>query len=151
MDNLSGCKVVRIDSRRRIALQCVDLLLPGAAPARRTRIANRILVMCDGKGRVHSRRERKPRRLEPQLLDEILRLHMSCVHDQEGRCPLLLSINALCWELNRITGLASEEDKGFKRHDPMCAARPLTVPFVLDGAAQVASMFEEDTDGKDRG
>jgi hypothetical protein len=46
MDNLSGCKVVHIDSRRRIALQVVDLLLPGAPPARRTRIANRILVMC---------------------------------------------------------------------------------------------------------
>jgi hypothetical protein len=35
MDNLSGCKVVHMDSRRRIALQCVDLLLSGAAPARR--------------------------------------------------------------------------------------------------------------------
>ena len=26
MDDLSGCKVIHIDSRRRIALQCVDLL-----------------------------------------------------------------------------------------------------------------------------
>jgi hypothetical protein len=51
--------------------------------------------------------------------------------------------------LNQATGLANDEDRGFKRHDPMCAARPLTVPLVLDGAAQVASMFEEETDGKD--
>ena len=87
MDNLSGCKVVHIDSRRRIALQCVDLLLPGATPQQRKRIANRILVMCGGKGRVHSRRERKPRRLTPELLDDLLRIHASCVHDQEGRCP----------------------------------------------------------------
>jgi hypothetical protein len=148
MDNLSGCKVVHIDSRRRIALQCVDLLLPGAAPARRTRIANRILALCDG---VHPGRERKTRRLEPQLLDEILRLHMSCVHDQERRCPLLLSVQSLCWELNQITGLANDEDKGFKRHDPMCAARPLRTPFVEEGCRLVDSMFEEDTDAKDGG
>src|ERR1035438_8180437 len=101
MDNLSGCKVVHIESRRRIALQCVDLLLPGAAPARRTRIATRILVMCDG--RVHSRRERKPRRMTPSLLSELIAVHSSCVHDQEGRCPLLVSVASLCWEINQAT------------------------------------------------
>jgi hypothetical protein len=51
MDDLSGCKVIHIDSRRRIALQCVDLLLWGATPTRRKHIANRILTMCDGKDR----------------------------------------------------------------------------------------------------
>ena len=61
MDDLSGCKVIHIDSRRRIALQCVDLLLWGATPRQRKRIANRILVMCGGKRHVHSRRKRKPR------------------------------------------------------------------------------------------
>jgi hypothetical protein len=125
MDNLSGCKVVHIDSRRRIALQCVDLLLSGAAPARRTRIANRILVMCDGKGRVHSRRERKPRRMTPQLLSELIAVHSSCVHDQEGKCPLLVSVRSLCWEINLALGLGNEEDRGFRRVNEMCAARPL--------------------------
>lgn len=125
MDNLSGCRVVHIDSRRRIALQCVDLLLSGAAPARRTRIANRILVMCGGKGSVHSRRERKPRRMTPQLLSELIAVHSSCVHDQEGRCPLLVSVASLCWEINQAMGVANDEDRAFKRHDPMCAARPL--------------------------
>jgi hypothetical protein len=149
MDNLSGCKVVHIDSRRRIALQCVDLLLSGAAPARRTRIANRILTMCDGC--VHPGRERKPRRLTPELLDDLLRLHASCVHDQEGKCGLLLSVSSLCWEINQACGLADDTDKGFKRHDPMCAARPLRTPFVEEGCRLVDSMFEEDTDGKDRG
>jgi hypothetical protein len=149
MDNLSGCKVVHIDSRRRIALQCVDLLLPGAAPARRTRIANRILVMCDG--RVHSRRERKPHRLTPELLDDLLRIHASCVHDQEGKCGLLISVSSLTWEINQACGLADDTDKGFKRRDPMCAARPLRTPFVEEGCRLVDSMFEEDTDGKDRG
>ena len=49
MDNLSGCKVVHIDSRRRIAEQCVLLLWPSATTEQRTRIANRILAMCDYK------------------------------------------------------------------------------------------------------
>jgi hypothetical protein len=37
------------ESRRRIALQCVDLLRPNTTPDQRTRIANRILAMCDYK------------------------------------------------------------------------------------------------------
>jgi hypothetical protein len=37
------------DSRRRIAEQCVLLLRPSATPEQRTRIANRILAMCDYK------------------------------------------------------------------------------------------------------
>jgi hypothetical protein len=144
MDNLSGCKVVHIDSRRRIALQCVDLLLPGATPRQRKRIANRILVMCGGKGRVHSRRERKPRRLTPELLDDLLRIHESCVHDQQGKCGLLISVSSLAWEINQACGLADDTDKGFKRHDPMCAARPLRTPFVEEGIRLVESMYEEE-------
>ena len=35
---------------------------------------------------------RKPRRLTPEVVSEILRLHMMCVHAQEGRCPLLISV-----------------------------------------------------------
>ena len=57
---------------------------------------------------------------------------MSCVHDQENRCPLLVSINSLTWEINLCMNVASEEDRGFKRKDPMLAARPLTMPFVHD-------------------
>jgi hypothetical protein len=148
MDNLSGCKVVHIDSRRRIALQCVDLLLWGATPSQRSRIASRILAMCDG---VHSRRECKPRRLTPELLNDLLRIHASCVHDQEGKCGLLISVSSLTWEINQACGLADDTDKGFKRRDPMCAARPLRTPFVEEGCRLVDSMFEEDTDGKDRG
>jgi hypothetical protein len=90
---------------------------------------------------------RKPQRLTPELLEDLLRIHASCVHDQEGKCGLLLSVSSLCWEINLSCGLANEEDKGFKRHDPMCAARPLTVAF--EGRRLVDSMFdEEDTDGE---
>jgi hypothetical protein len=68
---------------------------------------------------------RKPRRLTPELVGEILRLHMTCVHAQEGRCPLLISVKSLTWELNQLANIGDEEDKGFRRTDPVCAARPL--------------------------
>ena len=145
MDDLSGCKVIHIDSRRRVALQCVDLLLWNATPSQRSEIADRILAMCDG---VQLKRERKPVRMTPELLNDLLRIHASCIHDQEGKCGLLLSVSSLCWEINLSCGLANDEDKGFKRHDPMCAARPLRTPFVEEGIRQAESMHEEDTDGK---
>ena len=145
MDDLKGCKVIHIDSRRRVALQCVDLLQWNATPSQRRRIADRILAMCDG---VRLKRERKPVRMTPELLEDLLRIHASCTHDQEGKCGLLLSVSSLCWEINLSCGLANEEDKGFKRHDPLCAARPLRTPFVEDGIRQAESMHEEDTDGE---
>jgi hypothetical protein len=89
-------------------------------------------------------RFRKPHRLTPELLEDLLRIHASCVHDQEGRCGLHLSVSSLCWEINQATGLANEEDRGFKRHDPLCAARPLRTPFIEEGIRQVESMFEEE-------
>jgi hypothetical protein len=82
MDDFSGCKVIHIDSRRRIALQCVDLLLWNATPSQRRRIADRILAMCDG---VHSRRDRKTRRMTPVLLEDLLRIHASCTHPRPRR------------------------------------------------------------------
>jgi hypothetical protein len=85
---------------------------------------------------------REPRRLTPELLNDLLRIHASCVHDQEGKCGLLLSISSLCWEINQATGLANDEDRGFKRHSEMCAARPLTVAF--EGRRLVDSMFDEE-------
>ncbi len=69
------------------------------------------------------------RRMTPELLEELLRIHMSCVHDQEGRCPLLISVRSLCWEINQVMGCANEEDRGFRRHSEMLAARPLICDF----------------------
>jgi hypothetical protein len=31
---------------------------------------------------------RKPRRLTPEIVGDLLRIHSSCVHDQEGKCGL---------------------------------------------------------------
>jgi hypothetical protein len=65
---------------------------------------------------------RKARRLTPEIVGELLRIHSSCVHDQAGKCPLLVSVSSLTWELNQAANIGNEEDNAFKRHDPMCAA-----------------------------
>jgi hypothetical protein len=83
------------------------------------------VVRIKGRGK----RKPKPRRMTPELLAELISIHFCCVHDQEGKCPLLISIKSLCWEINKSMNLAGEEDAGFRRVDPMCAARPLTVRF----------------------
>jgi hypothetical protein len=36
------------------------------------------------------------------------------------------AVKGLCWELNQAANTGDETDNAFKRHDPMCAARPLT-------------------------
>lgn len=68
---------------------------------------------------------RKPRRLTPETVGELLRIHSSCVRSQEHRCPLLVSVKSLTWELNQAANIGNDEDRGFRRTDPMCAARPL--------------------------
>ena len=68
---------------------------------------------------------REPRRLTPELVAELIRIHSSCVHSLEHRCPLLISVKSLTWELNSVANIGNDEDRGFRRTDPMCAARPL--------------------------
>lgn len=70
-------------------------------------------------------RRRKPRRMTPELLSELIAVHAQCVLDQQGRCPLTVFSRQLCWEINRAMGLANNEDRGFRRVDEMCAAKPL--------------------------
>ena len=63
-------KNVRTEAHRCVSavLRCLTVLVPGATPLQTKRLANRILVMCREKGRVHTGRKRKPRRLTPELL-----------------------------------------------------------------------------------
>jgi hypothetical protein len=37
-----------------------------------------------------------------------------------------MSVKSLCWEINKSMNLVGEEDPGFRRVDPMCAAKPLS-------------------------
>lgn len=84
-------------------------------------------VMCITEGRRLRRRE--PRRLTPETLAELLAVHALCLNDQSGKCPLMVSLKSLCWEVNQFMNVTNEEDRGFKRHDPMCAARTLNRVF----------------------
>lgn len=83
------------------------------------------------------------RRITPEVLLEILQSHSSCVMDQNGKCPLLRSIRSMVWEINQFMGCASEEDRGFKRHSEMLAARPLH--RVLENYCEEA---DENGDGR---
>jgi len=67
----------------------------------------------------------KPGRMTPELLAELIAVHSQCVHEQRGRCALTVFVKPLCWEINQAMGVGDDEDKGFRRVDPMCAAKPL--------------------------
>jgi len=70
-------------------------------------------------------RKRRPRRLTPETLAELLMVHSSCLHDQAGKCPMLISVRSLTWEINQFCNIGDEEDAGFRRVSEMQAARPL--------------------------
>ena len=87
---------------------------------------------------------RKPRRLTPGIVGELLRIHSSCVHDQAGKCPLLVSVSSLTWELNQAANIGNEEDNAFAGHDPMCAARPISDHDIERSLGRTASRrFDE--------
>ena len=89
---------------------------------------------------------RKPRRLTPEVVGELLRIHSSCAHDQAGKCPLLVSVSSLTWELNQAANIGDETDNSFTRHDEMCAARPLSdhdIDRIIEGRRLADSMNEE--------
>jgi hypothetical protein len=89
---------------------------------------------------------RKPRRLTPEIVGELLRIHSSCVHDQAGKSPLLVSVSSLTWELNQAANIGNEEDNAFRRVDPMCAARPISdhdIERIVEGKRLADSMNEE--------
>lgn len=89
---------------------------------------------------------RKPRRLTPEIVGELLSIHSSCVHDQEHRCPLLVSIKSLTWDLNCAANISDEEDRAFRRTgacEGMLAARPLSLEKIVEGIALADSMTEE--------
>lgn len=78
------------------------------------------------------RRRRKPRRrperITPEALVELIGRHSFCVLDQHrpSRCPLVMFTPAMAWELNVFFGVANEEDRAFRRCDDMPAAKPLS-------------------------
>jgi hypothetical protein len=98
-----------------LMFEYLPAIMPKASIAEKRKVADEALLVCAGK---------RPR-MTPELLTELIAIHSSCVHDQECKCPLLVSVRSLCWEINLALGLGNEEDKGFRRVNEMCAARPL--------------------------
>ena len=91
---------------------------------------------------------RKPRRLTPEIVGELLRIHSSCVHDQAGKCPLLVSVSSLTWELNQAANIGDETDNAFRRTgaNGLSAARPLSdhdIERIIEGRRLADSMNEE--------
>jgi hypothetical protein len=91
---------------------------------------------------------RKPRRLTPEIVGELLSIHSSCIRDQEHKCPLLVSVSSLTWELNQAANIGDETDNAFRRTgaDGLCAARPLSdhdIERIVEGRRLADSMMEE--------
>ncbi len=122
-------KVVSIDSgkpsderveaclRAYLVFECLPILAPKADADRGRRLADEILAMCRGT-------ERRVR-MTPELLAELVAVHSQCVLDQQGKCGLTVFVRPLAREINKALGVANDEDKGFRRVDEMCAAKPL--------------------------
>ena len=71
-------------------------------------------------------RERKPRRLTPEVLTELLMVHSCCADGSAGQCPMLLSVKSLCWEINRVQGTSRPRRTRVSSATARCAAaRPL--------------------------
>jgi len=97
-----------------LVFESLPILMPRAELAERRKLAADMLSLCAG---------RKPERITPEALGELIRRSAVCVRDQEGRCPLVLFTQIMAWELNVYFGCANEEDKGFRRYGD--SAKPL--------------------------
>lgn len=105
-------------ARAHLVYEFLPALVPRADVSGRRRLADEMLACMGFVRRV---------RMTPELLAELFSVHGQCVFDQQGKCALTVFVKPLAWEINKAMGVANEEDRGFKRHDPMCAAKPLSV------------------------
>jgi hypothetical protein len=117
MESKAVSAEAREDARLRVfaVFECLAVLAPKANIPERKRLADRILRICAG----------VEKRMTPDLLRELIAIHSQCVLDQQGKCALTVFAKPLCWEINQAMGVGNDEDKGFRRVDEMCAAKPL--------------------------
>lgn len=92
-------------------------------------MGDKVVCITEGRGR----RRREPERITPEALMELIQRHSQCVHDQQGRCLLLMFTQAMAWELDLFFGVGDDEDKAFRRCDDMPAARPLSDHSAREG------------------
>ena len=84
---------------RRVALTRVYLKMtcPDIDPRNRGTLADSILELLDGEGRTVPKRSIS----DPQAVELVWR-HSQCVHNQTGRCPLLIFGRQLAEEINEF-------------------------------------------------
>ncbi len=95
-------KALRADmasAQRRItaALACLNVLCPDADLYSKRKLANRILALVDG----HDGTLPQPRIADAQVVEMVWR-HSQCVHNQRGKCPLLVFGRQLAEEINEF-------------------------------------------------
>jgi hypothetical protein len=115
---IGGKAADRREARAHLVYEFLPALVPRADVNERRRLADEMLACMGCERRV---------RMTPDLLRELIAIHSQCVFDQQGKCALTVFVKPLAWEINKAMGVANEEDRGFKRHDPVCAAKPLSV------------------------
>lgn len=78
--------------------------------------------------RLKRKPRKRPERITPEALMELIGRHSFCVLDQHqpSRCPLVMFTPAMARELNVSFGCASAEDKAFRRCDTMPSAKTLS-------------------------
>src|ERR1700688_1762589 len=94
-------------TRRRsiTVLACLKVLCPSADPRRRRDLANRILMLVDGKDRVVPKKT-----VTPSALYEMITRNSQCVLNYTGRCPLLVFSQQLSAELNEFSSRTDGPD-----------------------------------------
>jgi hypothetical protein len=82
---------VRKEAHRRVSavLRCLAVLVPGATPRQKKRLANKILTLADGKDRSV--------RITQEQARELILPHMQCIKDD---CPQLCFWEPIARSLN---------------------------------------------------
>jgi hypothetical protein len=58
------------------------------------------------------------RELTPAALYELFERHSQCIHDQSGKCPLLVFTRQMCDELNEFFNGEESEHTGRRKRNP---------------------------------
>jgi hypothetical protein len=58
------------------------------------------------------------RELTPAALYELFERHSQCVLDRNGKCPLLVFTEQMCWEINEFFNGKKNENTGRRRRNP---------------------------------
>jgi hypothetical protein len=85
-----GDRAAKAEARREaiarayLLFEVLPRLVPRAGVAEKRKLVADIMMLL----------KNRRTRMTPELLGELIRIHSSCVHDQEHKCPLLVSVSS---------------------------------------------------------